>query len=87
MCCQHLQVDGIKSDPITLGMAQGQNSRAESSSVVCSTMYLACMDIKTAFDESRPRHVAKIMENHETHGCLIVAFLREMSGLEGKSIV
>ena len=31
-------------------------------SVVRSTMYMASMDIKTAFDESRPRHVAKIME-------------------------
>ena len=29
-------------------------------SVVRSTMYLANMDIKTAFDEARPRHVGKI---------------------------
>ena len=40
------------------------------------------MDIKTAFDEARPRHVARIMENHDTHGWLI----REMSGLEGKAM-
>ena len=30
-------------------------------SVVRPTMYLAIMDIKTAFDEARPRHVAKGM--------------------------
>ena len=54
-------------------------------SVVRSTMYMASMDIKTAFDESRPRHVAKIMENHDTHGWLIAAHLREMSELESKA--
>ena len=52
-------------------------------SVVRSTMYLANMDIKTVFDEARPRHVAEIMENHEKHGWLIAAHLREMSGLGG----
>ena len=47
-------------------------------------MYLASMDIKTAFDEARPRHVAKIMG---THGWLIAALLREMSGLEGEAML
>ena len=56
-------------------------------SVVRPTMYLASMDIKTAFDVARPRHVAKIMESHDTHGWLIAALLREMSGLEGKAEV
>ena len=32
-----------------------------------------------SLDEARPRHVAKIMENHDTHGWLIAAPLREMS--------
>ena len=31
-------------------------------------------------------HVAKIMENHDTHGWLIAALLRQMSGLEGKAM-
>ena len=43
------------------------------------TMYLASMDIKTAFDEARPRHVSKITENHDTDGWLIAVLLREMS--------
>ena len=55
-------------------------------SAVRSTMYFASMDIKTAFDKARPRHAAKIMENRDTHGCLIAALLREMSGLEGKAM-
>ena len=38
------------------------------------------------FDEAWPRHVAKIMENHDTHGWQIAALLREMSGLEGKAM-
>ena len=55
-------------------------------SVIRPTMYLASLDIKTAFGEARPRHVAKIKENHDTHGWLIAALLREMSGLEGKAM-
>ena len=33
-------------------------------SVVRSTMYLASMDIKKAFDEAKPRQLA---QNHDTH--------------------
>ena len=55
-------------------------------SVVCPTMFLASLNIKTAFDGARPRHVAKNMESHDKHGWLIAAFLREMSWLEGKAM-
>ena len=44
------------------------------------------MDFKTAFDEGRPKYVAKIMDNHNTHGWIIAALLREMSGLSGKAM-
>ena len=54
-------------------------------SVVRPTMFLVGMDIKTAFDEARPRHIAKIMEDHNAHGWLISAFLREMARLEGQA--
>ena len=37
-------------------------------SVVRPTMFLASLDIKTAFDEARSRHVAKNMESHNTLG-------------------
>ena len=50
------------------------------------TMFMANLDIKTVFDEARPRHNAKIMERHDIHGWLIAALLREMSGLEGKAM-
>ena len=53
--------------------------------VVRPTMYLASLDIKTAFDEAKPKHVAKILDGHNTHGWLIAAHLREMSGLSGKA--
>ena len=53
-------------------------------SVIRPTMFWTSLDIKTAFDGARPSHVAKIMENHDTHGWLIAALLREVSGLEGK---
>ena len=68
-------------DTKTLGMAGGQNS----GSMVRPTVYLASVDIKTAFDEARPRHVAKNMEGHNTHGWIVSALLCEMSGLEGQA--
>ena len=49
--------------------------------VVRPTMYLASLDIKTSFDEAESKHVAKILDGHNTHGWLIEALLREMSGL------
>ena len=55
-------------------------------SVVRPTMYLASMEIKTAFDEARPWHVAKIMEGHNTHGWIISALLREMVDLETRHV-
>ena len=54
--------------------------------VVRPTLYLASLDIKTAFDEARPKHVAKIMDSHNTHGWIIAALLREMLGLSGKAM-
>ena len=43
-------------------------------------MFLASLDIKTAFDEARPMHIAKFMESHNIRGWLIAALLREMWG-------
>ena len=37
------------------------------------TMYMASMYIKTAFDEAKPKHVAKILDDHNAHGWLIAA--------------
>ena len=49
-------------------------------SVIRPTMFLASLDIKTAFDEARPRLVAQIMEDPNIHGWTIAAFPREMAG-------
>ena len=38
-------------------------------------MHLASSDIKTAFDEAKPKHVAKILDGHDTHGWVIAALL------------
>ena len=51
--------------------------------VVRPTMLLASLDIKTAFDEAKPKHVARILADHNTHGWLIAALSREMSRLSG----
>ena len=55
-------------------------------SEICSTINLASMDIKTASDVARPKHIAQIMEDHNIHGWIIAAFLREMAGLEGQAM-
>ena len=47
---------------------------------------LASMDIKTAFDVARPKHIAKNMDDHDVHGWIIAALLREIAGLEGQAI-
>ena len=51
----------------TLGMARKSAHVEKHGSMMRLTMYLASLDITTAFDEARPRHVAKNMETHDTH--------------------
>ena len=47
-------------------------------------MYIANMDIKTAFDVARPKHIVKIMGDQDAHGWIYSgSLLREMEGLEG----
>ena len=46
-----------------VGGEHGQVAQ-HSQSVIRPTICLASLDIKTAFDEARPRHVAKSKENH-----------------------
>ena len=48
-------------------------------SVIRPTMCWANMDIKTAFDVPRPKHIARIMEDHNVIG-LIIAVLFEQDG-------
>ena len=48
-------------------------------------VYMASLEIKAAFDEAKPKHVAKIVDGHSTHIWLIAAHLCEMSGLSGKA--
>ena len=47
------------------------------------TMYL---DIKTAFHVVKLTHIAQIMKDHNIHGWIIAALLREMDGLEGQAM-
>ena len=49
-------------------------------------MYQASMDIKTAFDVTKPKRIARIMEEHNVYGWTIAALLREMAGLEGQAL-
>ena len=81
--CQYLQA-------LTTNLLQKHGERQEErnpvmrhGTVVRPAMYLASLDIRTAFDEAKPKHVAWILDDHNTHGWLIAALLREMSELSG----
>ena len=65
--CQHLQV-------MVTNLLQKQWERQEERNP--ATMYMACLDIKTAFDEAKPKRVAKVMDDHNTHEWIIAALLR-----------
>ena len=45
-------------------------------SVKRSTMYLASMDIKAAFDVAKPKHIANILGDQDVHGWITAAISR-----------
>ena len=47
-------------------------------------MYVASMNVETAFDVARPKHMAKRVGDQHVHGWTVAASLREM-GLEGQA--
>ena len=52
-------------------------------SVKRPAMYLTGMDIKTAFYVTRPKHIARVVEDHNVLTSVVAALVREMAGLEG----
>ena len=84
--CQHLQVLTTNLLQKHWEWQEERNPVMKHGTVVRPTMYMGSLDIKSAFDEARPMHIARIMESHNLHGWLIAALLREMSGLEGGSM-
>ena len=85
--CQHFQAMVTNLLQKHWEWQEEWNPALRHGTVVRPTMYLASLNIKTAFDEAKPpKHVAQILDYHNTHGWLIAAHLREMSGLEGKAM-
>ena len=84
--CQHLQVMMTNLLQKRWEWQEERTPMLRHGSLVRPSMYLARMDIKTAFDEARPRHVAKIMASRNTHGWIISALLHEVAGLEGQAM-
>ena len=83
--CQHLKVMVTNLLPKHWELQEERNPLMRHGTVERPTMYLASLDIKTAFNDSKPMHVTHILDSHNTHGWLIAALLREMSGLEGNA--
>ena len=74
--CQHLQVMMTNLLQKHLERQDEGNPVLRHRSVGRPTMHL-----KTAFDEAKPKHVAQILDYHDTHGWLVAALLCKMSGL------
>ena len=73
---------GNKSITKTLGRGKIFHVETRQRGASNNVMLMASLDNKTACDEARPRHSAKIMESCDVHGWLIAAVLRERSGLD-----
>ena len=50
-----------------------------------NTLYIASLDVKTAFDVARPAVVSKILTLIGTHGHVVAAILAEMQDLKGSA--
>ena len=76
--CQHLQVLTANLLQKYWECQEEGNPVMKHGTVVRPTMFLASLDIKTAFDEAKPKHVARTLDDHNTHGWLISALLRDV---------
>ena len=83
--CQHLQVMLTNLLQKHWVLQEHRDSMMKHGCVVRPTMFLASLDIKTVFDDARPRHVAKLMEGHSIHRWLISALMSEMSDLHERA--
>ena len=72
--CRHLQV---LMTLLQSGRRTGGRTCVATASRGDPAMYLTSMDIKTAFDVARPMHTAKITGDHNVHGWITAAILRE----------
>ena len=81
--CQHFEVTMTNLLQKHWEWQEGQKTNDEARQ--CETTHDACdkHGRQDAFDVARPKQVARIMEDHNVHGWIIAALLREMAGLEG----
>ena len=66
--CQHLQVLTTNLLQKHWERKEERNPATEHGAAVRPTMFLASLDIKTAFDEAKLKHVARILDDQNTHG-------------------
>ena len=66
--CQHSQVLTTNLLQKHWEWQEERNPVMKHGTVVRPTMFLVSLDIKTAFDEAKPKHVARILDDHNAHG-------------------
>ena len=83
--CQHLQVMMTHLLQKHLGVAREQKINDEAGQCDTTHNVFGKHGDQDAFVVARPKHIVRIMEDHNVHGWIIVALLREMAGLEGQA--
>ena len=71
--CQHLQVMMTHLLLKHWEWQEGRTPMMKHGTVIRSTMCLANVDIKTAFDVARPKHRTRIMDHYDVQGWMIFA--------------
>ena len=83
--CEHMQ--GLLTNLLQKHFAWQENRRKdwEPSKFRYKTVYMASLDVKTAFDVARPSVVSKILSLIGTHGHVVAALLAEMQDVKGSA--
>ena len=76
--CEHMQGFLTKA----LEMAGNRRKDLEPGKFKYKTMYVASLDVKTAFDVAKPSVVSKILSLIDTHGHVVSALLAEMQDVK-----
>ena len=76
-------VHALRSE--TLEVAGEPKGGIETEGARRPTMYVASVDIKTAFGAARPKHIAILLGDQKTHGRIIASLSLQQSSLKGKA--
>ena len=83
--CEHMQVSLTNLLQKHWEWQENRRKDWEPGKFRYKTMYMASLDVKTAFDVARPSVVSKILSLIGTHGHVVAALLAEMQDVKGSA--